>query len=278
MHWILQENIFNEDGFNRLLETLERFNLPYSTHKVIPFIGELLPEPQPTMNNVICFGSYSMRHAAKKYGWMPGVFDLEAETFARQMHHWGEHMLNADSQVVRFAEAKLLRQSFLRPIDDSKHFAGGVYEADEFHDWQHKVVALGEDTGSSLTGDTLIQVSTIKKIYTEYRYWIVDGQVVTASLYKRGQRVIYEPMRTIDNHVHRYVDLILRTSHDGVDDTLSMRPKGYPGYRPARAFVLDVCETSEGMRVVEINTMNAAGFYAADMSSLVMALEGMKHD
>jgi hypothetical protein len=60
-----------------MVETLDRFELPYSVHRVVPFVGELLPEPELTTDDVICIGSYSMRHAAKKYGWNPGVFDLE---------------------------------------------------------------------------------------------------------------------------------------------------------------------------------------------------------
>jgi len=34
-----------------------------------------------------------------------------------------------------------------------------------------------------------------------------------------------------------------------------------------------VCETDDGLRIVEINTLNAAGFYAADVQRLVMVLE-----
>ena len=47
MHWILQNNIFNEAAFDTLVATLERFNIPYSIHKVIPFIGELEPSANP---------------------------------------------------------------------------------------------------------------------------------------------------------------------------------------------------------------------------------------
>lgn len=76
MHWILQNNLFQEKEWDSLVSALERFQLPYSVHKVIPFIGELVPEPTPKDEKVICLGSYSMRHSAKKHGWNPGVYDL----------------------------------------------------------------------------------------------------------------------------------------------------------------------------------------------------------
>lgn len=45
------------------------------------------------------------------------------------------------------------------------------------------------------------------------------------------------------------------------------------GLSKLEAFVLDICEVEGGLRIVEINTLNSAGFYAADVQRLVMALE-----
>jgi len=191
MHWILQDNLFNEDAYQELQSTLERFEIPYSIHKVIPFIGELVPAPNLDTSNVMCMGSYSLRHAAKKYEWAPGVFDLEPFDFTVQMKHWLNFMLNADAQVVAFKDAVVTEPKFIRPIQDSKVFAGGMFDPEEFNDWQRKVCVLEEDYGNSLTTDTLIQICEPKEIYSEYRFWIVRGKVVTSSLYKRGSQVIY---------------------------------------------------------------------------------------
>ncbi|WP_407305341.1 hypothetical protein, partial [Acinetobacter sp.] len=127
MHWILQNNLFNESAYQVLLETLERFNIPHSIHKVIPFIGELVPEPELDTKNVICMGSYSLRHSADKFGWNPGVFDLEPMDFLAQMMRWGKHMLNHDSVVNHFDNSYFPEEEmFVRPIHDSKVFAGQV--------------------------------------------------------------------------------------------------------------------------------------------------------
>jgi hypothetical protein len=259
MHWILQNNLFNEAAYQTLLDTLERFNLPYSIHKVIPFIGELVPAPELPHKNVICMGSYSLRHSAKKFGWDPGVFDLEPFDFTKQLEKWGDLMLNADSVVVPFKDAIVERDTFIRPIHDSKVFAGNVFEAKAFYDWQRKVCVLEEDYGNSLTKDTLIQLSNPKVIYAEYRFWIVNGKIVTYSLYKRGDRVFYSS--EVDQHV---IDFAAGVARCG-DITLSVQPH--------RAWVLDVCETPDGMRIVETGTLNSCGFYAADLTKLVLALE-----
>lgn len=270
MHWILQDNLFNEQAYQTLLDTLVRFNIPHSIHKVIPFIGELTPEPEFDTNNIICMGSYSLRHCAKKNGWYPGVFDLEPFDFQVQLEHWGEHMLNYDSVVSKFKDAKFIEdEMFVRPIEDSKVFAGKVMNKDDFEKWQHSVVEMKEDYGQGENfGDTLIQVSPIKEIYAEYRFWIVKQKIVTASRYKIGNKVLYSS--DIDQRIYNYVTKILRIKNRIFDPILSVHNNGW---EPHEAFVLDVCETSEGMKVVEINTLNAAGFYAANITDLVMSLE-----
>lgn len=268
MHWILQENLFKEQEWENLTAALERFNIPYSVHKVIPFIGELLPKAEPRQEKVVCFGSYSMRHTAKAEGWTPGVYDLEPINFQVQLEHWGDLMLNADSQVLPFKDVKFKDIAFIRPIEDSKVFAGKVFDQAEFEEWQRKVCVLEEDYGTSLTKDTLVQVCNPKVIYAEYRFWVVDKKIVTASLYKRGDTVMYSS--TVDAHVHRFADSVIRHG----DITLSMHTSAW---QPHRAYVLDVCDTPDGMKIVEINTINAAGFYAGNVQDLVMALEGMEN-
>lgn len=269
MHWILQNNIFQEKQYDTLIETLERFNIPYSIHKVVPFVGDLVPEPELDTKNVICMGSYSMRHIAKRLGWNPGVFDLEPQDFTVQLKHWGKLMLNHDAIVTKFGDANFDdEQMFIRPILDSKSFAGAVFTKEEFYEWKRKVCVLEEQDGSSLDKDTVIQLCRPKKIFAEYRFWIVNQRIVTASLYKRGNRVLYSS--DVDHHVHNFVHEVLKTKDQVTNISLSM---ALDGWMPHKAFVIDVCETDEGMKVVEINTLNSAGFYAANMTDLVLALE-----
>src|SRR5271157_2666855 len=203
MHWILQTNLFNEKEWENLVFALERLKIPHSIHKVVPFVGELIPPAEPKEKKVICFGSYSMRHTAKAMGWNPGVYDLFDINFLVQKTHWGEDMLNYDSDIVMFKDAKISEPTFIRPIDDSKYFAGRVFEPEEFNTWVHGIVEEGYDYGNSLTGQTLVQLCKPKEIYAEYRYWIVNGRIVTKSLYKRGDRVVYSP--DVDSEVDYWV-------------------------------------------------------------------------
>ena len=44
-------------------------------------------------------------------------------------------------------------------------------------------------------------------------------------------------------------------------------------YQPAEAFVMDICLTPDGWKIVEINCINCSGFYNGDMQKLLIALE-----
>ena len=254
MHWILQDNLFNEKAYQVLLDTLRRMDIPHSIHKVVPFVGDLLPEPDFATKNVMCMGSYSLRHYAKKKGWYPGVFDLEPFDFTEQLQHWKQHMLNADAVVSTFKDCKFTdTEMFIRPIHDSKVFAGKIMDKTKFEDWQHRVVQLKLDCGDSLTADTLVQVCTLKQIFSEHRFWIVKGRIITSSTYKIGSKVVYKPL--IDDRYGEYV--INRLTE----------------WRPLEAFVIDVADTPEGIKVIEINTLNSCGFYSADLQKLIVSLE-----
>ena len=132
-----------------------------------------------------------------------------------------------------------------------------MFEPGEFATWQRRVCDLNPDFETRLTPETLIQVCRPKLILAEYRYWIAGGEIATRSLYKRGARVVYSS--EVDERIDGFV-------REAIAD-----------WQPHRAFVIDVCDTPDGPRIVEINTLNAAGFYAADVQRLVWALEELEN-
>ena len=107
--------------------------------------------------------------------------------------------------------------------------------------------------GDPLTVDTEVLIAQPVSIFTETRCWVVDGSIVTVSGYKRGKHVVYTP---------------------GADDeVVAFAQACIEEWVPNSAFVLDVAQTPAGCKVVEVNCLNAAGFYAADVLKLVSAIE-----
>jgi hypothetical protein len=258
MHWVIQDNFLSgKPGWGEFLETLSRFGIDHSFHRVTPRTGELVPEAVLDHGNVYCCGSYSMRNEALRRGWKPGVFDLFEQDFQRQRDCWGAEMLNYNSVVCSLSAAECAGKSvFVRPVADSKSFTGKLFAKAEFDLWKAGVCGGMDEAssgGSSLTGRTQVQVGAPIEIHAEYRLWIVKGLVATSSVYRRGGQAFFSD--EVDDRVVAY-------AQDRVAE-----------WQPHEAFVLDVCDTPAGMRVVEINTINCSAFYAADVQRLVGALE-----
>ena len=65
MFWVVQENLFREDGFKSLIQTLVRMKIDHAIVKVVPFVGDIDPDINPA-NPVIAVGAYSMWKVAKR--------------------------------------------------------------------------------------------------------------------------------------------------------------------------------------------------------------------
>lgn len=266
MQWILQ----NYEDTSNLAVALERFGIDHSFHKVVPFVGELTPEPEiKDPSKVLLFGSYGLRHYAKKNNLTPGVFELRPFFYEK---NWEPYLLNgprnSDTATVRemadIADLSLLEYdhigeylNFIRPIEDSKEIAGTVMTYREIVNMCQKVMAVPEEDliRGSLGHDTLMMLSEPTNIYQEWRIWVVNNKIITYSQYKQGRKVLYLPY--IDDDALQFANRMIELNSD---------------YSPA--YVLDVCRTEKNqLSILETNCINAAGLYAADLNKLVMAFE-----
>lgn len=140
---------------------------------------------------------------------------------------------------------------FARPTKDTKAFTGRVFKNKD--DWYSFIEKLKLNPNSILTDDTLVQVASVKNILNEIRFWIVKGKIITASVYNVGGN--YCLSNFIDDDAYEFVNKMIKLFE--VNDT----------------FVMDICLTDNGYKIVECNCTNSAGFYKADMNKLIMALE-----
>lgn len=254
MHWIIQDNLFHETGLEELLTCLRRQDVSFSIVKVVPFSHELIPDIQPP-GLVLAFGATSLSGIARVRGWCPGTFLNDNHDFRVWGQHYQDVLLNSDATVCRFGEVNPpLETFFIRPCDDGKQFAGALMQRSEFLLWQRKVIDLHE-TYTSLDADTMVMWSSPRDIYQEIRFFIIDARIVTASLYKRGNRVVYAS--EVDQAAWDFVAHLIQR------------------WCPARGFVLDIALTENGYCVVEVNCLNSAGLYAANVGKLVAAIEAM---
>jgi hypothetical protein len=165
-----------------------------------------------------------------------------------------ENMLNGDGHIITFTDDIPIddEEFFVRLTKDSKYFSGEVYTKNSWMEYRQR--CIDNYTVEILLNESNILVSSLKDIQQEVRCWVVGGKVVTASRYKLFDRVSYQ----------NYDDEYFYTNF-----AQAMADK----YQPAEAFVIDVCLANDELKVIEVNCINASGFYHANLYKLIEALE-----
>ncbi len=112
-----------------------------------------------------------------------------------------------------------------------------------------------ETPRGALRHDTGLTITESVRILKRWRFWVVEGEIITYSLSKEGSRVVYR--HEIDSDAMDFAKEVVAAN---------------PGY--AQAYVIDICRTHDGLKMLETNCINAAGFHEADLVKLVSAIDG----
>lgn len=257
MYFLIQRGFENDIGYVTMCEYLLRADIPHSFCSVIPFSTELVFDDiehfeKFSNGKIFVYGSYSLSKIAKLRGWVPGSF-TENLSLDYLNEVYGSYMLNHDSVFCSIRECiDVPDRFFCKPMEDTKSFVAEVTDREKFFEWREKILMLSGEY-SSVDGDTMIVISSIKKIYAEYRFFIIGGNVVTWSQYKLGENVVYSSM--VDKYIIDFVRDVINECGK-VND----------------AFVLDVGVTDSGLKIIECNCLNSSGFYSIDVSKFVEAV------
>ena len=275
MLWIVQNNLYNENGYVRFLDALVRFNCDHIIVKPVPFTSIILPAdfdsmtqdvettPEPEFDQdqkIMVMGATSLTRIAKERGWTPGTYLNENFDFSVWRDGFGKRfVLNYDATVGTVFDIEIPKGDWLfaRPVLDSKSFTGTLFSAYDLGNWLQSVSVIEEEEFQPLHKNTEIMIASAKTIYAEYRMFVVNDRVVTGSLYKSGNTV-----RADEN-----------VDQDVIDFTKQMVKK----WTPAKAFVIDIARTPDGLKVIEINNINSSGFYAANVQKIVKALDCLEN-
>lgn len=258
MHWVLSKNLQTDAVFPKLIEQLERQQTPYTLIGTVPFSGDVVVvEGEKKLADiegpVFACGKGSMKHVSHRYNWNPGY--IEAAEYHTCLSLYNFDMLNYDAVFDRLKDIVPTEDRFfVRPNADDKSFNGQVMTKAEFLDWQRTMCAM-EDS-ATISKDDYIILAPLRPIYTEYRFYVVNGRVVTGSLYKSRDTVVYA--ECVDQGV--------------IDFARKMVNK----FSPSIAFVLDIADTPEGFKVLETNSISSSGFYAIDVGRFVAAINDLE--
>lgn len=253
--WAIQANLLDNVQISQITDALTALQIPYVPLQVIPFCDDITYGAEaPEGVDVIPYGSAKLSRLAQRMGWKGMFFDPQLF----RVDVWNtnrDDMLNNDAEVMLVGELnerfKFISDDelfFIRPVEDLKAFNGTLTNAKEIRRWMSSV-----DSGNfSFNIDTPVVVAQPKHIDGEWRWFIVDGKVISGSIYKmHGQRLT---QRELDQDV--------------IDEAQELANK----WLPNRTCVMDVALTKGCPKVIEFNCFNSSGFYYHDISAVVKAV------
>lgn len=247
MHWVIQKSIFKLDNYRLLIEALERLGIEYTPVFIPNGEFKLEHDINPAGNVYVC-GAIKLKRIAVAKNWFPGSFLNNNFSFDKWVSELGHELLNSDVSYGKFNEIKIndLERFFIRPLEDNKAFDGVVIDSAIMNYWRN------DPNKKSLLNLDVI-VSQVKEIYREYRVFVVKNKIVTGSIYKIAGKP--EISSNVEQDVFDYVNKIIKQ------------------WVPVESFVIDVCLTDSGYKIIEFNNINSSGFYACDVQKYVGAIQ-----
>ena len=255
--WIIQSNFIDQTQAEIVAKYVIEDGGKVIGAKVIPFSEHLDLEEQPVNDKVIVHGSTKLTKLAIKRDWKGVFFNDKFDTVVWNANR--SDMLNHDAQVATVGEVdKLLvglsddLPMFIRPCLDLKAFNGTLTRVGEIKQWMKST-----DSGNfSFDEHTMVSVAPAKQIQAEWRWFVIDGKIVSGSIYRlRGQRLtIREEDASVIKEAQRFADVWL----------------------PASTCVMDLALTDEGVKCIEFNCFNSSGFYNHDIEAIVKAVNATR--
>lgn len=253
--WLLETSISDADR-EELAKVIVEEGAQFKNVKRKPFTNEVqgLPSNYRKLPCVVYGTVNFVRWAQKKK--IPGVWWNENFNFEVQVPIFGDLMLNGQSEIHPFgAIPKYEGERFIRPVDDGKAFAGEVIYYEKLAAWQER---LGYFNGHDVPPTLLVQIAPVQKIYREYRFFVVDGVVVTGSQYVQGGFIRY---RGLD---------------DGDNDVMAFAQEQINKWSPDRVCTIDIAVLDSGdLKIIEFNNANGAGLYKSDKRKFVRAINAI---
>lgn len=211
-----------------------------------------------TSEDIIVFhGSLQHGRWLSKQPYYPGVFmTMENYECLNYYGYFGDNLLNSDYVMLGLNDVLRNKNKicdtlsitgnklFIRPSDGFKSFSGNLLSLDNFESELRILI----NSYGGVKSNTLVLFSSPKVITEEYRFIVVDKEVISGSLYLD----IFNK-----DSLKPYYDRVCENQ-----DAINFAKEMSKIYQPDVAYTIDVCKTGDGKyKLLEINSFNCASFY-----------------
>jgi hypothetical protein len=275
MKILVQDNVLQREGqYPQLKRALSILEIDHQFVNVFAFVDKIfdasvhaseIDETEEltfdTSIKTLTFGSQRLSRLAQERGLYPAAFNSFNFDYSNWSKGFGlDSILNGDTQIVRLKDATIDSEKiFVRPFRDDKSFNGMAMDRETFLEWKEGICSQPIEGTSifAVNSETYITLASVKQIYSEYRFFVINEEVVTGSQYRLGRTVIYND--NVPEHIREYAQ--------------EMANK----WQPQLCFVIDIADTPLGPKVVEINSFGVSGFYHCNMFKVIEKLLENKH-
>lgn len=252
MYFLIQANVYLDPDHYKIFDALEELDIDYEVINVPPTAEKI--DFKTDRKDVFVYGSVTIARLARQNpDWFPGSFYGGNHLYEVYSQYYGENLLNHSISVYKISDALLWKKDemkFIKPYTEAKIFTGKVFTEAEWNDFVFESL---ENPSNRITENSLVQVSEAKRTVKEARLWIVGGQIIDGGYYKFNDNAPFEET----------------VSEDG----LAFAREMIQLFNLEEAFVMDICFTDEGWKIVEINCINSSGFYPnTNVKSIIKAL------
>lgn len=182
--WAVQGGIINDDDAQGMLDAFKALNLPYEILQVAPFDYENIPDVN-YKGHIIPYGGTKFIDALRLI--KPWVcFFNDNFKYHLAIEKYEKYMFNSDGEYMkmsRFSPSNYKKGEylFIRPDKDIKEFPGNTIKPEDFMTWYRSLQGKGMDVNE----DTETIVSQSSNINREWRTFVVDGNIISASQYRK---------------------------------------------------------------------------------------------
>lgn len=241
--WLFQKNIWQEYGYDRLIESVKNEQVPYEEVHIIPFTEEF----DKTIDFVpqYIFGSNRFITVCRKkqYPTFPSFSPIE---------DFYEKSLWLNQFGIDCSLAELRNHSdypvFAKPYTE-KFFTGRILECKDDIEKIQLSTSFIEDEEKEQ-----IRVSPVYSIKIEVRLFIIGGQIISGSVYKT-------------NGIAKYQKI------DNLHPSWTFGEQVLLSGSIADGFALDVGLVDGMWKIIELNNLNSSGLYNSDTDAIVRALK-----
>lgn len=243
MKILLQKNIWNEYGYDRFTQSIFNADITHQFVGVVPFTDYFQEEVIFFPDHVFGSGRFVNICRGKNYPTFPSFGPIEPEIFPK------EFWINGDGVECLWKDLVIKNDTFIKPFTE-KFFTGIVVNSQEDLNKIQLATSFIEDEG-----EERIWVSTPKNIKQEVRFFVLFGNLITASVYKIsgiGHHIFAGPEHPAWNVCQYFL-------------------KSVPKDRK-NSFAVDLGLVDDQWKIIEMNNLNSSGLYNCDTDALIRAL------